>query len=325
MIFAKRPARIGRPIVSLLCAVALALPMLACVSSSPRDRDGGGEFASAEPDLVDAPRVRRVDRHGWVEVEAAVQASDDEAPAEARRRAIERARSAAVEHVAGVDVRSSVVTLDRTTGGDASDLLQALTTTRARALIVDEKLVEQATEMNVAGGYRVRVKLAARVLSRSAARSGFETEVRLNGSEFAEGERVELAIRTDVDARLYVLSVSDAGATVLLPNRHLEDTSVAAGEWLEFPGGALADRGVFLRAALPPGRDRSDEALVVVALRGKGRLGGVFPAAGETFRSASSDETMRLASEFLTPLLGVPAGDWTFDQVVYTITRDGTP
>ena len=30
---------------------------------------------------------------------------------------------------------------------------------------------------------------------------------------------------------------------------------------------------------------------------------------------------MALASEFLSPLLGLPAEDWTFDQRVYSITR----
>ena len=31
---------------------------------------------------------------------------------------------------------------------------------------------------------------------------------------------------------------------------------------------------------------------------------------------------MALASEFLSPLLSIPAEDWTFDQVVYSISRD---
>lgn len=320
----RRGARAGRARAVALTAV------LACVSAAtfacagaPRPRtDTARVVDPTGADLVAAPRVRRVGRNGWVEIEAAVQASDEEAPARARRRAIDRARGAAVEHVAGVSVQSSVVTLDRTTGGDASDLLQALTATQARALIVDEKLLDHATEINVAGGYRVRVKLAARVLSRTPARAGFETEVRLNRGHFSEGDRVELAIRTSEAARLYVLSVSDAGAVVLLPNRHLEDTRVEAGEWLEFPGAELEGRGVALRAALPPDRARSEEALVVVALRGQGRLRGLFPAAGETYRSASPNDTMRLASEFLSPLLGLPAEDWTFDQVVYSISRD---
>ena len=283
------------------------------VSAAATDSVSGAE-------LIEAPRVTPLRQRGWVEVEAAVLAADDESPAAARRRAIRRARQAAIEYVAGVSVRSSVVTLDQVDEAGARDLLQALTATQSDALIVDEALRDARVELSQDGGYRVRVTLAARVLEHDrGARASFETEVRLNRSRFRTGEAVELGVRVSEPARVYVLSVSAEGASVLLPNRHMPDTRIEADRWLEFPGEALARRGVAMHAALPEGRMESREALIVVALRGRRRLDDLFPASGATFRQAEGGQAMALASEFLSPLLSMPAEDWTFDQLVYTI------
>lgn len=316
----RRP-RSGAFAVTILGLALVSVVGCTAPSSVPDARDARATGEAFAPSLIDAPRVREAGRRGWVEVDAEVLASDEESPSAARRRAIERARSAAVEWVAGVAVRTSVVTLDQVTGGRATDLIQALTATQARALIVDEKLLDHRLVLDPGGGFRVRVTLAARVLEHAAARAGFETEVRLDDHEYRDGERVELAVRTSEAARIYVLAVSDEGAVVLLPNRHMPDTRVEADRWLEFPGKALERRGVSLRAMLPPGRDEAREALIVVALRGGRRLENLFPASGETFRSADSGGAMALASEFLSPLLSLPAEDWTFDQRVYSITR----
>jgi len=288
-----------------------------------RSTSGAVSDASERADLLAAPRVRTLRKRGWVEVEAVVLASDDEAPSAARRRALDRARQAAVEFVAGVAVRSSVLTLDHETGTGRSELLQALTATQSDALVIDEKLVDSEVSISRGSGYRVRVVLQARVLEHAGgSHAGFETEVRLNRDAYREGDPVELAVRATSDARIYVLGVSDAGAVVLLPNRHLQDTFVEADEWLRFPGEALAERGIRLQAALPEGRQESQEALIVVALRGQRRLRNLHPASGEAFRSVESEREMTLLSDFLSPLLSIPASDWTFDQLVYRVRAD---
>ncbi len=317
-------ARFGPRSLALLIGVTLLTGCAAehGATASPDRASSTATFRSERPSLIDAPRVRRMAEPGWVEVEASVLASDEESPAAARRRALERARRAAVEYVAGVSVQSSVVTFDHVSDQGTAELLQALTTTQSDALVVDEKLLDSGVSMSGDGGYHVRVKLAARVLVHGQGDADFETEVRLNGTRFRPGERVALAVRVSQTARIYVLALSDDGAVVLLPNRHMPDTRFAADTWLEFPGQALTDRGVVLEASLASGRARSLEALIVVALRGRRRLDDVFPASGAAFHGAEGSEAMRLASEFLSPLLGVPASDWTFDQIVYTIERD---
>ena len=301
-----------------------------CVSTGctndlpPREFSTSGERleAAGTPSLVEVPRVVPRGRKGWVEVEAEVLASDDESPAQARRRAIDRARLAAVEYVAGISVRSSVITLDQTTDTGASDLLQALTATQADALIVDEKLLDHRMQMDPSGAFRVRVKMAARVLERDDRRAQFDTEVRLNADRFRSGERVEVSIRVSEAARIYVLAVSREGAVVLLPNRYMPDTRIDADEWLTFPGKDLEGRGVALQAVLPDDVDRTEEALLILAMRGSRRLESLFPASGDDFLQSDSGGAMGLASDFLSPLLNVPAEDWTFDQIVYSISRD---
>ena len=100
----------------------------------------------------------------------------------------------------------------------------------------------------------MRVKLVARVLEhKGGAEADFETEARLNGSSFRAGDRVELRVPVSEAARVYLLSVSQSGAVVLLPNRHLPDTRIPADTGLEFPGDELAGRGVAMMAQHPGG------------------------------------------------------------------------
>src|SRR5262245_38533943 len=54
---------------------------------------------------------------GWVEVEAVVDANDEEAPAHARARALQRARRLAAEQVNGVWVQRRFVHLRQEQGG----------------------------------------------------------------------------------------------------------------------------------------------------------------------------------------------------------------
>jgi hypothetical protein len=69
-----------------------------------------------------------------------------------------------------------------------------------------------------------------RVLDRTGAGdSGFETEVRLPSTNLIEGEEVKLSVRSTKDARIYVIGITDDGATVLLPNAYHPDTRVRAG------------------------------------------------------------------------------------------------
>jgi hypothetical protein len=305
-------------------AAALLFASLACAQAASHGRaERGAATARAAAPATgldhDAPRVRRLEWPGWVEVAAQVVASDDEAPSSARGRALAEARRAAVEHVAGVRVKSGLLSFERLQDASSSSLVQALLATRADALILEEQLVS-SQRLQLSGGYRVRVVLRAHVLDRSqAADPDFRTEIQLGRTRFLDGEELALALRASRSARLYVVSITEAGAALLLPNAHLPDTRVAAGEWLRFPNQQLVERGVHLVARVPEGKRSTSEALVVVALRGERALDGLVPAKGSAFRAVEANGAGQLLAELLGPLLDLPADAWSFDQAVYEI------
>ena len=248
-------------------ASAFAVVTLACASAEPPVAPAPGEAVEqsrtegAGDPLV--PRVRRLRKRGWVEVSAQVLASENETPAAARDRALGAARRAAIETVAGVRVRSSLVSFEGLRGTDASSLVQTLTASRADALVLDEKLLSSRMIPLSSGGYRVAVVLRARVLDRSKTSDpGFRIEVELDRTRFLAGEEVNLAVRSSRDSRIYVLGLTDSGAAMLLPNRWLKDTRAEAGQWLRFPDSDLKKRGVRLIAQVPEGKDSATEALV---------------------------------------------------------------
>ena len=57
----------------------------------------------------------------------------------------------------------------------------------------------------------------------------------------------------------------------------------------------------------------------VVALRGGRTLDGLLPAGGRTFRASDSQGAGQLLAEMLSPLMELPADEWSFDQVVYEV------
>lgn len=302
--------------------LALALLTALACASDPVPEPAMGEahlVQPAQPGQL-APSVRKLRRPGWVQVSAEVVASESESPAEARDRAMALARRAAVESVAGIRVRSSLISYEGVRGADASSLVQTLTASRADALVLDEKLMGTQMMPIAGGGYRMRVMLRARVLDRSKSSDpGFQIQVELDRERFLAGEDVALSVRASRDSRIYVLGITEDGAAVLLPNRWLPDTRTDAGDWLRFPDRELKQRGVRLVAQVPEGKDSATEALVVVALRGDHRIDDLMPAAGKSFRDADAQGAGGLLAELLTPLSNLPPDSWAFDQVVYEV------
>jgi hypothetical protein len=308
-------------VLRVASGVAAAVLLFACAS---------GDAAAPAPDAAQlapaagagqlAPAVRKLHRKGWVEVTAEIVAPESESPAAARERALAEARRAAVESVAGIRIRSSLISWEGVRGADASSLVQSLTASRADALVLDEQLVGAQMIPVSAGGYRMRVVLRARVLDRSKTSDpGFQIQVELDRERFLHGEDVALSVRASRDARIYVLGITEGGAAVLLPNRWLPDTRAGAGEWIRFPDAGLRDRGVRLVAEVPAGKRSATEALVVVALRGDHRLDNLMPLAGKSFRDSDAQGAGGLLADLLTPLADLPPERWAFDQLVYEV------
>jgi len=315
----------ARSLPIALLALWMAFASAGCAGSGGAGEPGATTPSGTQQEVqrgarLAVPQVRRLSKRGWVEVAAQVVAADSEAPVEARARALGVARQAAVEFVAGVRVRSGQISYQRLRGSNASSLVQTLTASRADALVMDEQLVSSRMLPLDEGGYRVSIVMRARVLDRGdASDRGFEAQVDLGREHFLEGQEVSLKVRSTRDARFYVLGITAEGASLLLPNRYVSDTRVPAGEWLRFPDQELRERGVRLIAQVPEGEESATEALVVVALREGRTLDGLVPARGQAFRASDSQGAGQLLAELLSPLLELPADEWSFDQVVYEV------
>jgi hypothetical protein len=284
---------------------------------------GAGFPETAGADWNSAPQVRKLDSRGGVEVTAQVLGSDDESPSHARSRAMSRARQAAVEFVGGVRIKTGSLSFDQVRGSDSSSLIQVLTSVRADALMIEERLVSSRTIPLESGGYRLTVVLRGHVLDRSqGGDSSFEAELKMPNTNLLEGEEVTLAVRANENARIYVIGITDDGATVLLPNDFRPDTRIRAGRWLEFPDEDLVERGVRLVAQVPSGKRTVHEALLVVALKGRRTLDSIKPRSGESFRQVEADGAGHLLADLLEPLLDIPLSEWTFDQIVYEVVAN---
>ena len=306
-------------------ARALALAALvAAALCGPRPGGGavddtGASGDASSPGAIDAPAVRRLDA-SWVEVDASVLASDDEAPARARERALAQARRAAIEFVAGVRVKSGLVSFEQVRGRDASSLVQVLSTTRADALVVDERVVESRSEDLSGGGYRLRIRMRARVLDRSAsADTDFRTEVKLERSRFLHGEEVHLAVRASRDARIYVIGIAEDGAALILPNAHLRDTRVEGGRWLHFPDASQREAGVRLIAQVPEGRSEAGGSPGRRRAQRRPATRGDRPRRRRELPRRRGAGRGGLLADLLLPLADLPPDSWTFDQVAYEV------
>ena len=156
-------------LASCVWAAALAAIVAGC-AAPPAERGARERHAPRRAWSVDQPKVRALPSPGWVEVIAQVVASDDESPTKARGRALAKARLAAVEFVAGVTVRSGLLSFEQVRGESASSLIQVLSSVRAEALLIEEQLVDARSIDMPGDGYIERIVLRGRVLDRKASK-----------------------------------------------------------------------------------------------------------------------------------------------------------
>lgn len=304
------------------------LGLIACLALAAC---GGGAASVVAPPVVESraaavvvdaalPVVTRLPQEGWVEVTAEVVASEDEAPADASRRARVVAHRAAVDEVAGTSVTAGTLRFIHETDKASSELAQMLAVTRSEAFVVDQVPgPDRVLPLSSGRGYRMQVSLKARVVDRRQnADPGFTVSVDLGRRRFRDGEDVTMSITSTRAARLYVVDVTDDGAVVLLPNAHQPDTRVPAGGTLRFPGTELSARGVGLKAQVPKGQSRSIETLVVVAVKGDAQLPSLQPTEG-IFRVEEARGAVRLLGDITAPLFKLPVSEWTVMQVPYEV------
>jgi Domain of unknown function (DUF4384) len=176
--------------------------------------------------------------------------------------ALQRARSAAIERAAGIEIAS--VTLV-TNGSLAADFIKSYT----RGLIVKEQAVWLPLEQFQPSSatppipeYHVRLTSDVYVPERRTASVGLSA--RLNQSTFRSGERAVLTLSVQSPARVAIfnLTANDRVLTVF-PNSYDRNNHIAANEPVAFPS---PQSPVELVMQTLPDHEQDAEAFLVVAM-----------------------------------------------------------
>lgn len=154
----------------------------------------------------------------------------------------------------------------------------------------------------------------------------FPLRLVLNATRFADrgspeaSDEIIATITAGTGAYLTVFGLTDDGVDLLFPNAFIDEVRAEEGVAVEVPSELLRNRaGLRLRATLPPGSPRRDEALVVVATRAP------LPFAGEP--SAEGDDPAAVPTVRVTPaalarwLRAIPVADRAVAEARYEIVR----
>jgi hypothetical protein len=214
-----------------------------------------------------------------VTVEERVLLTADLTAADARRRAIEGALAEGVRRVAGVRVQSSALSVldergEAIRGGYVS-VVQLDATGRA----VDYRVLEEGWQTITHPELGSQVYFRARLLVFVERESGvpdpsFSADASVNAPlYFVRSERppandeIVVTIRSSRSAWLTIFAIADDSAQRVAPNEYVRGVSVSADAAVEFPDSEWRQRGLRLRASLPPGRPGRRELLMVIATR----------------------------------------------------------
>ena len=176
--------------------------------------------------------------------------------------ALQRARAAAIEVAAGIEVAASTLVTN-------FELSIDLIRTYSRGFIVSEKV-----EWLPLGQYRssertvpipeYRVKVIADVYIPHKKIKPIGLTARLNNMLFRAGEKALIEINVEREAKVAVFNFTANDKVVLLfPNNHEKNNIVTSSKPLKFPSD---DSPIELEAANLPGHKRDAEAIFIVAM-----------------------------------------------------------
>lgn len=242
-------------------------------------------------------------------------------PEEARRRAVQSARDAALVYAVGVDVQASSL-LRREEGRDGfADAFFSLSQQTHAGRVVEQRPAQWESFQIEADPAPIQV-LRARVQLKVEREKGepdpdFEVSLRLNRERYRAGEEMEMEISATRPCHLTVfcLTASDT-VVVLLPHEYRTQRQVAPGDTLRLPDEREKGLGISYRVFLPPGKGRVTEAIKVVATKGEYAFGeGRQRIGGYTQIPTYRDAVDRM----LRWLVRIPRDRRAETQAVYSI------
>lgn len=227
---------------------------------------------------AEGARAQTVDT---VTVEQRILMTPELTPAEARRRAIDAALAEGVRRVAGVRVQSSALsTLDERgeRGARVESRYSSVIALDAAARAVDYRVTSEEWETRrLDGASQLYLHLTLRaVVEREVGTpdAGFTIDLSLNAPRYevradaaSRNDEIIATVRTSRSAQLSLFTIVGDSVQRLFPNAYLPAVTSDSGRTLELPDPEWRERGLRLRATLPPQVDELRELLLVVATR----------------------------------------------------------
>ena len=238
----------------------------------------------------------------WVETSATCLAVNISVE-QAKKKALEDARSEAIKIVAGVNVREEVFrnVSEVITGDNASqfnDLFTKFNRTSSFGKIVEES-VEYKVELD--GDFpRYTAFLKAKVVEeKGKADPSFTSEILLGKNilydrgRIDKNDKIEFKLRASQDCYLYLFNIlSNDSVQMILPNEYIPDNSFRVSLTQQGYESKIKNLGLTFPVGLPEGRDNVVEGLMLIALKEKTDFvspnlssGGIIP----TYKAAITD------------------------------------
>ncbi|HBN10074.1 MAG TPA: hypothetical protein DD435_16020 [Cyanobacteria bacterium UBA8530] len=234
----------------------------------------------------------------WVEVEGKAEITGNLTPEKAKVKALNQARSRAIEQVVGIEV-SDEAYFGRSGEGSLKLFRETKAITWGR--VVEEKDLRYSTE-NVKVKPEdspiifIKVRLRARVAKDNPPDPNFKVSLKLNRHNFNEGAPLKMDIRSTQDGYLSVFNLAaNDRVYVIYPNGYRQELAIAKNVGLELP---KADDPFSIRPAPLEGHEMDVEAVKVIATRSKLDL----PRVDEKNGSLSM-------ADFYRWLLSIPAAE----------------
>lgn len=213
-----------------------------------------------------------------VTVEHRLLMTPDLTPAEARRRAIDAALAEGVRRVAGVRVQSSAISTTDERGAKIDARYSSVIALDAAARAVDYQVTHEEWETRkLDGSSQLYLRLTLRAVierERGTPDAAFTLDLSLNAPRYevradaaSRNDEIIATVRTTRAAHLHLFTIAGDSVQRLFPHAYLPDVTADSGSIAELPDPDWRDRGLRLRATLPPGLNERRELLLVVATR----------------------------------------------------------
>jgi hypothetical protein len=189
---------------------------------------------------------------------------ENRTPEQAREEARLRARKAALEHYAGIEIQNNTLMLKSDhSNADLMEAYSSISSQTSRGVIIEEETLSEETIVEgslMRSVVTLRVKAAKQTGQRNPA---FHLNARLNRDVFSQGENLNMEIEASLDCYLTIINIgSDGNVYLLLPNQYMKMPFVKTGETFRFPP---ERSGIALKPMLLPGHSQDSELIKVIA------------------------------------------------------------